>query len=479
MTITLKQVELRKVDVVTRMPFRYGIATLTEVPYLLVFADFEIDGQIARGVSADVLPPKWFTKRPEALLEDEIAEMLQMIRTATKTAMHLGEQGDAFRWWQSLYKQQMADASLAGMPPLLKGFGVSLLERAAIDATCHRHKTTFHQAVHSNLFGICLEDFHAELAGSAPMQLLPERPQTRMHVRHTVGLSDPLLDSEIAEGEHLDDGLPQSLDACIREYGLTYFKIKVPACLEEARLRLGEIATLLQQKGVDYRITLDGNEFFGDAEAFRQFWEELSREQQLKDFFSRRLLVVEQPLHRDVALSQATSQVFNGWTDRPTLIIDESDGELASLKQALESGYAGTSHKNCKGVFKGLANMCLIKHLNRQSQSDTHICTGEDLMNLGPVALQQDLAVGATLGLTHVERNGHHYVAGLQPMPVEVQQAARASHADLYRLHTTQADHFPTLDIKQGAIHLDSVNQSPFGYALEIKADQFELLEGF
>ena len=478
MTIALKRVELRKVDIKTRMPFRYGIATLTEVPYLLVFADFEIDGQSARGVAADVLPPKWFTKQPEALLEDEIAQMLRVIRTATHTAMQLAEKQNAFRWWQELYQQHMSDTALEGMPSLLKGFGVSLLERAAIDATCHRHETTFHQAVHSNLFGISLEDLHPELVGNDPSQLLPVEPSSAIHVRHTVGLADPLLDSDVADADRLDDGLPQSLEACIRDYGLTYFKIKVPAGLDEARTRLGAIADLLQKAAGDYCFTLDGNEFFGDPQAFRDFWEELSQDQRLAGFFQDRLLVVEQPLHRDVALSPETSEVFNAWPDRPRLIIDESDGELSSLKQALVTGYAGTSHKNCKGIFKGLANACLLSHLNK-SNPGKYIHTGEDLMNLGPVALLQDLAVGATLGLTHMERNGHHYVTGLQPMPTEVQRGILAHHADLYHEHESDGERFPTLTICEGAIHLTSINQSPFGYTLPLNAELFDLIESF
>ena len=39
--------------------------------------------------------------------------------------------------------------------------------------------------------------------------------------------------------------------------------------------------------------------------------------------------------------------------------------------------------------------------------------TGEDLTIQPGLALQQDLALVSILGLTHVERNGHHYVNGM------------------------------------------------------------------
>jgi len=479
MTIALKQAELRKVDIATRMPFRYGIATVTAEPCLLVFANFEVDGEQFRGVAADVLPPKWFTKKPEASIEAEIEEMLMVIRTACGSALEMGEQENVFRWWQQLYQIQISDRGLARLPPLLKSFGVSLLERAAIDATCRRQTTTFHRAVQENLLGIRLEDLHAELAGCNPAMILPKKPRPTIGIRHTVGLSDPLRDSEIAEDERLNDGLPQSLEACIRRYGITYFKIKLPASIDEARTRLHQFADLVGQSDQSCQFTLDGNEFYTDPNEFRNFWEEVTGDRRLKKFLQEGLLVIEQPLHRDVALSEDAMRAFKAWPDRPPIIIDESDGEISSLRQALETGYAGTSHKNCKGVIKGLSNACLLRYLNNQNTDRPFVCTGEDLMNIGPVALLQDLAVGAVLGLSHMERNGHHYIAGLQQMPAGIQRDILASHGDLYCQHAAMGIRFPTLAIVAGEVKLESVNRAPFGYALDLEADQFELIDSF
>ncbi len=57
----------------TRMPFRYGIAELTETPHLFCEIELEVDGERSRGISADSLIPKWFTKDPEQSYEDEIS----------------------------------------------------------------------------------------------------------------------------------------------------------------------------------------------------------------------------------------------------------------------------------------------------------------------------------------------------------------------------------------------------------------------
>jgi hypothetical protein len=44
--------------------------------------------------------------------------------------------------------------------------------------------------------------------------------------------------------------------------------------------------------------------------------------------------------------------------------------------------------------------------------------------------VQQDLALGALIGVTHAERNGHHYVDGFGDAPEA--RAFLAGHPDLY-----------------------------------------------
>lgn len=101
------------------------------------------------------------------------------------------------------------------------------------------------------------------------------------------------------------------------------------------------------------------------------------------------MLFVEQPFHRDVVLREDAVGEMADWPDRPPLIIDESDGAIESLPQALRLGYAGTSHKNCKGIV----NVCLLAQRRREQPAQPAILSGEDLANIGPVALLQDLPV--------------------------------------------------------------------------------------
>ena len=141
------------------------------------------------------------------------------------------------------------------------------------------------------------------------------------------------------------------------------------------------------------------------------------------------------------------------------MIIDESDGELTSVRLARQCGYVGTSHKNCKGIFKGIANACWLPH-------NGGLLSGEDLCNVGPVALLQDLAVVATLGIEHVERNGHHYLRGLSMYPSTLQHQVVMQHPDLYRWHE---QNFATLAVRDGAVDVGTVVDAAFGYNLDLE----------
>lgn len=469
MGISVQKIELNVLNMHTRFPFKYGIASLVALPHLFVRITAEIDGQTEVGLSADGLPPKWFTKNPEAPFTDDLDEMLTVIRQACKWVEGAGEAPTVFDLWQRVYKAQAEWATTTSYPPLLWAFGVSLVERALIDAFCRAKGVTFAQAVKDNLFGIWLSDIHPELKNKNPGDYLKETLSAIL-VRHTVGLADPLTDDYIPEDERIFDGLPHSLEANIQAYGLTHLKIKLCGNAERDLARLKQIANLMAgQKTCAF--TLDGNEQYTEVAPFRELWDAIYGNAGLASFMDG-LIFVEQPLHRDVALSDQAKSVLNGWTDRPPMIIDESDGELSSSTQALECGYVGTSHKNCKGIFKGIANACLMAHRKAQNPQGTYILSSEDLANVGPVALLQDLAVLASLGVTHSERNGHHYFAGLSMYPAAIQKQVLEVHGSLYC-----DQEFPTLDIRDGVLDISSVIRSPFGYGFDLDTTQFTPLD--
>lgn len=237
--------------------------------------------------------------------------------------------------------------------------------------------------------------------------------------------------------------------------------------------RLQEVTSVITSNCRDgFKATLDGNEQFYDLASFREFYDSLSSDPKLRPLFDN-LILIEQPLHRSKALDDGVADALRDWTSGPGMIIDESDGSLADLPRALALGYRGTSHKNCKGIVKGLANAALLHVHRTQNPGSKFHLSGEDLANVGPVALLQDLAVMSLLGISHVERNGHHYFRGLSMYSAGLQNEILGKHQGLYRKHEAG---FPTLDIRAGQLDLSTVNDAPFGFASDITVGDFEPL---
>ena len=463
--LRVHSLDLRVLPMRTRFPFRYGIASLTAVPHLFVQAEVEVDGEVVRGCTSEGLPPKWFTKNPRTTVEQDLADMIAVIQNAVRLAPLVARTPVSFyQFWLLMQKEQGQWAFKLAHPPLLWQFGVSLVERAVLDALCRRLNTPLHEVVRSSILGVDWGRMHPGLENHTAEDFLPAAPLETIQVRHTVGLADPILASDIPADERLHDGLPQALDECIPAYGLRYFKIKVSGDLATDLPRLRTITgTLLAQCGDTFHVTLDGNENFSDIATFRAYYEKIQRDAPLKSLLER-LLWVEQPLHRDRALADPVGQALLDWSDAPALVIDESDGGSGDAHRALKLGYSGVSHKNCKGILKGLANAALVHHHRRLRPKKNFILSGEDLCIPGPVALMQDLAMHALLGTAHVERNGHHYFRGLTPYPAEIADLTARAHPDLY---ATTIDGLTTLKISVGAISLKSVNEAPFGYGAE------------
>lgn len=441
------------------MPFRYGIAELTQLPHLFLRLEAEIDGARCEGTAADHLPPRWFTKDPTQSLQEEIRAMERVIRRAASDAIG-STAASPFDWWQDAYQRQMSWAERENIPPLLAHFGVSLVERAVISAFCHARQTPFHDLLLDGQLGFAPDRVYPELSGFDWRAAFPKQARSSVFLRHTVGLSDPVWDKDIREAERLKDGLPQSLEASIRTYGLRHFKIKLCGDLATDRKRLATVLECIEsQARPDFAFSLDGNESYASFDAFAEQWSALTRLPAYQRNAAK-LLFVEQPVHRDAALAPENATALQALADTP-IIIDESDATLDSLPAALALGYAGTSHKNCKGVFKGLAAKCLLTV--RQEQRPDSLPplrqSGEDLSNIGPVALLQDLTVMATLNIASVERNGHHYFTGLQAFSASVNQQA----ADMLpRLYNKADQGYSTLSVDDGLLRLDDLLQTPF-----------------
>jgi len=168
-------------------------------------------------------------------------------------------------------------------------------------------------------------------------------------------------------------------------------------------------------------------------------------------------LYVEQPIMRQTALSTPVK----AFTASKPLIIDESDGEIDSFVRAKAMGYSGISSKVCKGFYKSIINKARCDIWNASEGSTRYFMSAEDLTVHAGTSLQQDLALVNLIGLTHVERNGHHFVDGFCERPGSESDAFLEAHPDLYRRHCGKV----RLRITEGKLGIASLDCVGFGAA--------------
>jgi hypothetical protein len=428
--LRILEVRLSERDVRLRMPFRFGVVTLTRAPQAFLRARVALEtGREAWGVAAELLVPKWFDKNVALSNEENFEQLRAAVRIACRLYTADPTPHTAFSLFAANYRTQIAACAERRLNPLIAGFGPALLDRAVLDALCHLCGVSFFEAVRDNLPGVTPVQFVPELSNFAFGAFFAQlRPRQTIHARHTVGLIDPLTAADLAGGARVGDGLPETLEEVIAAYGLTYFKLKVGGDVTKDLARLRAIAAVLDRIPEPYRVTLDGNEQYADIEGALELWRAMEGAPDLRRLRDA-ILFIEQPIGRAAALDREVSRLA---AQRP-VIIDESDADLDAFPRARRLGYRGVSSKTCKGLYKSLLNAARCEVWNREAGRPVCFMSGEDLTCQAGVSVQQDLALVSLLGLDHVERNGHHYVHGMAGAPAAEQRAFLAAHPDLYR----------------------------------------------
>ena len=471
--ISLKETRFYMRNVRTRMPFKYGAATLVSVPILHVEVIAELgDSTPARGWSADILPPKWFDKDPEKDYRDNVDDLIEMARAAARVYQETSARPRSlFGVWRDAYEAILDEGQTAGLNKLTSGHGSSLLERALVDAIGTARGMTYHELLRRDALGINLSDLHEELNGMEVFDAIAQKPIESVSIRHTVGLIDPIRNEEIEAIERLEDGLPQSLEDYIKREGIRYLKIKVKGDVDDDLERLRHIAYLCDRNTGEFSISLDGNEQYSDLEILLELLDRMREDSNLRSLYDS-IIYIEQPFERSLALDPVLEGQIRSVAKLKPIVIDESDDDHCSFKRATSVGYTGVSAKNCKGLIKALANKALATKFTAET-GVSFFMTAEDLMNLPVVPLQQDLTQIAALGLDHAERNGHHYVHGLDHLSQSERNECKLRHSSLYR---TDGD-LTRLDIRNGKLDLSSLQVAGLGLGVKIDSASMVLLE--
>ena len=393
-------IELLERDVRLRMPFRFGVVTLTGSPQAFVRARIRLeDGREAAGAAAELLAPKWFDKDPALSNQDNFDQLRGSLARAREAYL--------------AHEPRTAWAHATPGRGLVANYGPALLDRALLDALCRALGVSFYRAVQANLVGA--GSFEGLDLGAFCATL---RPRASIAARHTVGLVDPITAAD--QKERVGDGLPETLEEVVARYGQRHFKLKVGGDARADVERLCAIAAVLDRIEEPYYASLDGNEQYEDMQGVAALWARMKGEVRLARLVAS-ILFIEQPVKRQVALERPVAGI-----DKP-VIIDESDDALDAFPRARALGYRGVSSKTCKGLYKSLVNRARCA-----AWGEGYFMSGEDLTIQAGLALQQDTALASLLGLTHLERNGHHYVNGMAGLAQGEQDAFLAAHPDLY-----------------------------------------------
>ncbi|MBR0850965.1 hypothetical protein JQ543_24700 [Bradyrhizobium diazoefficiens] len=446
MRLKLRDIAFFERPVQFARPFRFGAVTINATPQLFVRVEIEIEGRgkergAAVGASAELLVPKWFDKRPElspAQTVDGLRRSLEIAR-----GLYLARTGflTAFDLHAACIGAQVATCAKKNIPALAAAYGPAEIDKAILDALLRAAKASFFGGMAANIAGIDAR-LSPDLQDADIATFLASRtPLPRVAIRHTVGLDD------VIEGE---GGV-----ADVRENaGARYFKLKLSGDPASDAARLSRIGRELDTLGRITKVTLDANEQYADLAALQALTDRLDHDRALQPIASR-LLYVEQPMPRDI-----TRQSPLGSLAAFGFIVDEADDSYDAFPAARSLGYCGISSKSCKGLYKSIVNA--TRAAKWSADGERFYVTGEDLTCQAGLAVQQDLALGAFIGTTHAERNGHHYVDGFGDTPVTEVQAFAAAHPDLY----ADAGQGIRLSIHDGDLLTGSLNTVGFATAV-------------
>lgn len=465
MEVEIRSIDFSATSCQTRLPFRFGRVTLTEAPVLVARLEAIVDGQSVTGMSADLCVPKWFEKDPHKSVREDVLTLFASAQRAARAVKRAT--GTPFAIWHRASRRCL-DGDLASGIRLVDGFGLALVERAMIDATCRGLNLSFRAAIEREALGFYPGQLLEETAGVTGRDLLADPAPERVLVRHTVGGLDALRREDISPALARDDDHPLCLADDIARFGLRAFKLKAGGDPKDDVRRLCEIARVVAESGVDDPIyTLDANESYQETREVEALLDGLAMETDGQSLLDR-LAYLEQPLPRERTLDPKTVDSVRSLAERVPLLIDEADDDVDAFPRALDLGYRGVSVKNCKGVFRALTNRALCL-----TRGDGAFQTSEDLTNLPVLPLQQDLSTVAALGLPHSERNGHHFFAGLDVVPEAEAESALAAHPDLYERRGNRI----VLKIEKGELSLACQHAVGYGYASTIDTESRTALD--
>jgi len=410
--LTVKDIAFFERQVTFARPFRFGAVVINATPQAFVRVEIEVEGKgRATGASAEFLVAKWFDKRPHLSPEETVTDLRRSLLVARDIYLAHSSFETAFGLHAACIGAQIEACAREDIPPLAAAYGPAEIDKAILDALLRWAGVNFFDGMADNIAGVDAR-LSRDLDDEDLSRFLASRKRLeRVAVRHTVGMDDRV------EGE---GGVADQKENA----GARYFKLKLNGDPAHDADRLIRIGAALAALPYDYRVTLDANEQYADLAVLSALVERLDRDAALRPIATK-LLYIEQPMPRDITKASPL-----GVLARRDFIVDEADDSYDAFPIARALGYRGISSKSCKGIYKSVVNAA--RAAKWSASGEKCFIAGEDLTCQAGLAVQQDLALGALIGVTHAERNGHHYVEGFGDTPAAEAEAYLTAHPDLY-----------------------------------------------
>jgi hypothetical protein len=379
-------------------PFRFGAVVINAAAQAFVRVEIEVEGKSTSvGASAELMAPKWFDKRSQLTPEQTVGELRRSLGIARELYLTGADFDTAFGLHASRMSAQVEACAKEDIPPLADAYGPAEIDKAILDALLHGLGVNFFDGMAGNIAGIDAR-LSPDLSDDDLAQFLARcRRLPRVAIRHTVGLDDQVEGGKVASpisgkiAVLLFQAQAQWQSRC-RYARLIRIERNSPRC------------HILQRHAGRQRAICRSHRA-------RALVDWLGGDNALKPIAAK-LLCIEQPMPRDIFRQRRSARSLPSISSstKPTT----PTWHLRWRARSAIAAFPPNPARDLKSVVNA------TRAAKWSASGEKFFITGEDLTCQAGLAAA-GLALGALIGVTHAERNGHHYVNGFDTPAAEAQ----------------------------------------------------------
>ena len=364
--VKLEAVERYERDVKLRLPFRFGVITMTEATQAVLRARISLaDGRRGTGVAAETLAPKWFDKDARPLRRAERRAVAPVDRSRRGPLPRARPAPPHLRFSPTPIDDQLARGAALRLNPLVASYGPALLDRAIIDALGRIVGRSFADLIRANAGG-----YRGKRAYAGPARLRPRAVSGRPGARGRYRCAAHRRSSR-SDHRRRSDRRPASRRWAARDVGGSRAPLWLP---------------LLQAQGRRQR---SGRSRPADTHRRRarprrrRLPRDARRQRAIRRCRRHRRAVAAHDRDPGAGSGSSTQSSSSSsrssarsrsrarsrrWRARARSSSTNRTASSSSFPAALALGYAGVSSKNCKGFYKSLLNAARVSEAQRRGR---------------------------------------------------------------------------------------------------------------